>query len=121
MMIYLPLFLSVVLVGAGAVVYYIHRYGEIPDNSFYNKYKPSKNNILIKLKLFKYDNNFNYFLLIPYLVAWNLFFAIVVLYIVYWCGATELETLFMSEWFTFSLGGMAFLYMLYSMVIDNTK
>ena len=120
-MIYLPLILSVLLVVSGVVVYYIHRYGGIPDNSFYNKYKPSKNNILIRLKLFKYDNNFNYFLLIPYLVAWGLFFGIVVLYIICWCGVIELKTLFVKKWFAFSLLGLAFLYMLYSAIIDNTK
>ena len=120
-LIYCPLALSLLVLFAGAIVYYVHRYGGIPDNSFYNKHKPSKNNFLIRLKLFKYDNNFNYFLLIPYLIAWNLFFVIVILYIIYWCGVMELKNVFMCKWVNFSLLGIGLLYMLYSAFIDMTK
>ena len=120
-LIYFPLGLSIMLVIAGAIVYYVHRYGGIPDNSFYTKFKLSKNNFLIRLKLFKYDNNFNWFLLIPYLIAWNLFFVVVILYIIYWCGVAELECFFVSKWGNFLLIGLSLLYMLYSAFIDQTK
>lgn len=120
-LIYAPLVSATFLVGCGVIVYYVHRYGGIPENSFYNKYKPSKKNILIKLHLFKYDNNFNWFLLIPYLIAWNLFFGVVILYITYWCGVIELESFFVSKWVNFSLIGLVLLYMLYSAFIDQTK
>lgn len=120
-LIYFPLALSLLLVVAGAIVYYVHRYGGISDNSFYNKYRPSKNNFLIRLKLFKYDNNFNYFLLIPYLFSWLIFFVVVVLYIIYWCGIAGLESFFVSKWVNFSLIGLILLYMFYSAVIDQTK
>ena len=62
----------------------------ITDYSKLNKYKLSKNNILIKLKLFKYDNRFNYLLLIPYLTTWGIFFVSLILYIIYWCGVSAL-------------------------------
>ena len=120
-LIYFPLALSLLLVVVGAMVYYNHRYGDIPDNSFYNKYKPSKNNFLVRLKLFKYDNNFNYFLLIPYLFSWLVFFVIVVLYIIYWCGVIGLESFFVSKWVNSSLIGLILLYALYTVFIDLTK
>ncbi len=119
--IYFPLFSAIFLIFCGIIVYYVHRYGDIPDDSFYNKYKPSKNSLLIRLKLFKYDNNFNYFLLIPYLIAWNLFFVVLILYILYWCGITELSNIFINKWVNGSLTGLAFLYIVYSTFIDITK
>lgn len=120
-LIYLPLVSSIFFVFCGVIVYYVHRYGGIPDNSFYNRYKPTKNSILIRLKLFKYNNNFNYFLLIPYLFAWNVFFVVLILYIIYWCGITELSKIFINKWFNGLLIGLAFLYMVYGTFIDITK
>ena len=65
--IYSPLWLAICIVVAGWMIYYSQKY-RIGDASTMNKYKLSPTHILIKLKLFKYDNRFNYFLLIPYLV-----------------------------------------------------
>lgn len=119
-LIYFPLFWGAFLVVLGINIYYLHRYGGIKDNSVLNKYKPSRKNILIKLKLFKYDNNFNYFLLIPYLIAWNLFFVVLILYIIYWCGIVELEWLFASKWLNFLLCVLNLLFMGYSACVDTT-
>ncbi len=115
-LIYAPLFIAVFLVFLGSLVYYVQGY-EITDNNDFNKYKLSSKNILIKLKLFKYDNRFNYFLLIPYLITWNLFFIIFILYIIYWCGLTGLESFFASKWVNFPLCGLIFLIMMYDAFI----
>ncbi len=95
-------------------MYYSHRYGDISDNSDLNKYKLSEKNILIRLKLFKYNNNFNYLLLIPYLIAWNLLFALLILYIIYWCGVVGLESFFASIYLNITLAGVMLLFMCYS-------
>ena len=66
-LVYFPLIISIYLVYLSATIYYSHRY-TIRNSSTFNKYRLSPNNILIRLKLFKYNNDFNYFLLIPYLM-----------------------------------------------------
>lgn len=99
---YFPLFNAIFSVVCGAIVYYDQRV-PISTNSKLNKYKLSKTNILIKLKLFKYDNKFNYFLLIPYLFSWLLFFVILILYIIYWCGITQLARFFICRWVNLSM------------------
>ena len=105
------------IVYIGMCIYYFHRY-DIGDSSKLNKYRLSPNNILIKLKLFKYNNNFNYFLLIPYLIAWNLFFIVFILYIIYWCGIKNLESFFLNKWVNISLMGLMLLYMAYLLFIE---
>lgn len=111
-MIYSPLCLAICIVVAGWMIYYSQKY-KISDTSTMNKYKLSPTHILIKLKLFKYDNRFNYFLLIPYLASWSLFLIIVVLYVLYWFGIVVLANLFGSKFFIFSLMGLLLLYMAY--------
>ena len=96
-LVYFPLFNAIFSVVCGAIVYYVQRV-PISTNSKLNKYKLSPKSILIKLKLFKYDNRFNYFLLIPYLFSWLLFFVVLILYIVYWCGIIQLESFFACKW-----------------------
>ena len=49
-LIYGPLIGAILQVLSGAMLYYVHRYGGISEKSILNKYKPSKNNFLIKLK-----------------------------------------------------------------------
>ena len=120
-LIYGPLIGAILLVLSGAMLYYVHRYGGLSEKSILNKYKPSKNNFLIKLKLFKYDNNFNYFLLVPYLMAWIILFLVFVLYILYWCGIVNLYYFFINKWVNWSLIGLSFLYIVYGTFIDLTK
>ena len=117
-LIYSPLWLVICIVIAGWMIYYSQKY-RIGDASTMNKYKLSPTHILIKLKLFKYDNRFNYFLLIPYLVSWGLFLLIFVLYILYWLGVAELGNLFKAEFFIFSLISLLLLYMIYMAVIQQ--
>ena len=110
--IYSPLWLAICIVVAGWMIYYSQKY-KIGDTSTMNKYKLSQTHILIKLKLFKYDNRFNYFLLIPYLVSWGLFLLIFVLYILYWLGVAQLKIFLGNKFFILSLMGLLLLYMLY--------
>lgn len=110
--IYSPLCLAICIVVAGWMIYYSQKY-KIGDTSTMNKYKLSQTHILIKLKLFKYDNRFNYFLLIPYLVSWALFLLIFVLYILYWLGVAQLKIFLGNKFFILSLMGLLLLYMLY--------
>ncbi len=111
-LIYAPLVIAVFLVLCGAMVYYVQGY-KITDNNKINKYKLSPNNILIRLKLFKYNNKFNLLLVVPYLITWNLFFVVLILYIVYWCGLTGLGSFFASRWVNFSLSGLSLLILTY--------
>ena len=99
--IYSPLWLAICIVVAGWMIYYSQKY-RIGDASTMNKYKLSPTHILIKLKLFKYDNRFNYFLLIPYLVSWGLFLLIFVLYILYWLGVAQLKIFLGNKFFILS-------------------
>ena len=115
--IYLLLYGMIGVVGLANVIYHFHRY-EIGDSSKLNKYRLSPNHILIKLRLFKYNNNFNYFLLIPYLIAWILFFIIFILYIIYWCGIKILEVFFLNQWVNIALLGLILAYMSYALFIE---
>ena len=112
-LVYFPLFNAIFSVVCGAIVYYVQRV-PISTNSKLNKYKLSPKSILIKLKLFKYDNRFNYFLLIPYLFSWLLFFAVLILYIVYWCGIIQLESFFLCMWVNLSMALIPLGLMIYS-------
>lgn len=78
-----------------------------------------EDHILIRLKLFKYDNNFNYFLLVPYLIAWNLFFVILILYIIYWFGVTSMTAFFTNKWCILALLIVLLLYMGYGGIIQQ--
>ncbi len=117
-LIYSPLWLVICIVIAGAMIYYSQKY-KIDDASAMNKYKLSPKNILIKLKLFKYDNRFNYLLLIPYLVSVGAFLILFVLYVLYWLGVAELGNLIKAEFFIFSLISLLLLYMIYMAVIQQ--
>lgn len=117
-LIYMPLFLAIFLVFLGANTYYHHKYN-IEESSTLNKFKLPENHILIRWKLFKYDNNFNYFLLVPYLIAWNLFFVVLILYIVYWCGVVVMATFFTNIGFVFPLMILLLFYMGYSGIIQQ--
>lgn len=95
---YTPLVFAVIILYLGILCYYLQKY-EIDENSKLFKYRPNKNNILIKLKLFKYDWRFNYFLLIPYLISWLVFIITLILYMLYWIGVKCLIDLFLMYWF----------------------
>lgn len=100
----------------GILVYYVQAY-EITDYNSFNKYKISKNNILIKLKLFKYDNRFNYFLLIPYLITCCIFIVVLILYVVYLFGVVELLMLIINKYVNLVLYGLAVLLLVYKTII----
>lgn len=117
-LIYCLLVCSILLVIVGASNYYHHKYS-IDASSAMNKFKLSEDHILIRLKLFKYDNNFNYFLLVPYLIAWNLFFVILILYIIYWFGVTSMTAFFTNKWCILALLIVLLLYMGYGGIIQQ--
>ena len=117
-LIYAPLLIAVFLIGWSADTYYNHRY-DIGTSSSMNKYRLPREHILIRLKLFKYNNNFNYFLLIPYLIAWNLFFMIFIFYSIYWCGVGILANFFASKYVIFAMIILMLLYMGYTGFIQQ--
>ena len=83
--IYVPLMLVIFIFVFGVIWYYIQTY-EIHKDSKLFKYRPSKDNILIRLKLFKYDWKFNYLLLIPYLISLVIFVCVLIIYMLYLFG-----------------------------------
>lgn len=93
---YGSLMIATAVLLVGVMCYFLQKY-EINETNVLYKYRPSKNNILIKLHLFKYNKRFNYFLLIPYLISWFIFIAIFTLYLVYWLGVKKLEMLFLGQ------------------------
>lgn len=103
-MLFLPLLAIFILVLAAGMLYNAQK-GIIKDNSRFNKYKLSANNILIRLKLFKYNNDTNLILIIPYLLILFSSFLVTILYVVYACGVLQLKSLFESVWF----GGALFI------------
>ncbi len=84
-----------------ATLLYNAQSGIIKDDSKWNKYKLKSNSVLIKLKIFKYNNDANWLLVAPYLLAWIVDVFILVLYFIYACGAVGLNALFTSTWFIF--------------------
>ena len=96
-MIYYPLIATVILLIYGVACYYLQRNEIKRDNKMF-RCRPSSKNILIKLKFFKYDWRFNYFLLIPYLLAWTIFFLIISLYFLYWFGIKEIQIILLQNW-----------------------
>jgi len=117
MIIYYPLLGAVLLLSYGAMCYYLQKH-EIQSNNKMFKHRPSSNHILIKLKLFKYDWKFNYWLLIPYLLAWNIFLGTICLYLFYWCGIKALETILLQKWFLLIIGVLCLIMMIYAPVIQ---
>ena len=86
----------------------------IGEDSKLNKYRASPNSILIKLKLFKYDWRFNYLLLIPYLISITVFLLILLLYILYWIGISQIGYVLWSVWFNILLIFLTLLIMVYA-------
>lgn len=84
-----------------ATLLYNAQSGIIKDDSKWNKYKLKSNSVLIKLKIFKYNNDANWLLVAPYLLAWIVDVLILILYAIYACGAVGLNALFTSTWFIF--------------------
>lgn len=59
-------------------------------------------------------------MLIPYLVAWNLFFVIfIILYIIYWCGVAVLGNFLSSKYVNFSGIILLLLYIGYASWIQS--
>lgn len=96
--IFLPLLVIPIIVLSTSILYNAQK-GIIKDASKFNKYKLSPNNILIKLRLFKYNNDTNWVLIIPYLIVFCISFLTIFLYWIYMCGALKLRSLLESSWF----------------------
>ena len=93
--------------------------GLIEDGSKLNKYKLSKNNVLIRLKLFKYNNDANYLIIVPYLVSAVVAFVVVGLYFIYACGVLELKILFESAPFMLTVFFMIHVLIVYYAIIHQ--
>ena len=114
---YYSLGAAMVLLVYGWMCYYLQKY-EIYEGNKLFKCRPSIDNVLIRLKLFKYDWRFNYFLLIPYLLAWTVFLATIVMYCFYWCGIKELEVILLQKWFLLIIVCLFLAVMIYIGVIQ---
>lgn len=95
---YVPLIFALVIVFEAIVLYNAQK-GIIKDSSKFSRFKLSEKNILIRLRLFKYDNDTNYFFVIPLLLAWNIFLTILIVYMIYSFGVTTLKSIIMAQWF----------------------
>lgn len=115
---YGSLMIATAILLVGVMCYFLQKY-EINETNVLYKYRPSKNNILIKLHLFKYNKRFNYFLLIPYLISWFIFIAIFMLYIVYWLGVKRLEMLFLGQILNTSLSIFVVVLFIYTVFIQH--
>ena len=115
---YGSLIIATAILLVGVMCYFLQKY-EINETNVLYKYRPSKNNILIKLHLFKYNKRFNYFLLIPYLISWFIFIAIFMLYIVYWLGVKKLDILFLGQILNTSLALFLVLLFIYTVLIQH--
>ena len=116
-MVYSSLLLAASLLLTGYICYFLQKF-EIGETNKLYRFRPSKNNLLIKLRIFKYDWRFNYFLLIPYLFSWGIFLTVFILYILYWTKINTMKDLFLSYWFNFTLAAFIILMMIYIAVIQ---
>ena len=87
---------------SGFLCYFCQRYSITKENKLY-KYRPKPDSFLLRSKLFKDTERFNYFLLIPFLFSWFVFVGTLFLYFLYLIGLRSLETLLVSPYFVVSL------------------
>jgi hypothetical protein len=92
---------------------------DIKKNNKLYKYRPKSNSLLLRLKLFKDNERFNYFLLIPYILSWVIFIVIFCLYCLYWFGVPYMQDILYSTIFLAVLLGIYFMYMLYIAVMKQ--
>ena len=116
--IYIPLILAVLILLFGMICYHLLKY-EINEDSKLYKYRPKSNNILIRLKLFKYNWKFNYFLLVPHLISWAIFLTVVVFYTVYWLGGGWLKSIFLLRWVQILIFCLLLLLYIYCAIIQQ--
>ena len=116
--IYVPLVLAVLLLYFGIICYYVPKYEINEDNKLF-KYRPSKDNILIRLKLFKYDWKFNYLLLIPYLISLVIFVSVLIIYMLYLFGIKYIKILLLSNLFNIFLFIFVFMLIIYDTILKE--
>lgn len=92
-MYYYSLTLASCILLMGIMCYFLQRFDINEDSKLY-KYRPKPNHILLKLKIFKDNKRFNYFLLIPYLLSWFVFISVFFLYCLYWLGVPYIRKYF---------------------------
>ena len=109
---------AVIILILGITIFYLQQY-EIHLCSKLNKYRIRKNNILIRLKLFKYDWKCNLILIIPYLIAWNIFLVVLILYVLSWSGVVGMTELLNNRMFCRILGLLMLIMMIYMAVIQE--
>lgn len=98
---------------------YTAQKGIIKEGNKFNRYKLSKNNILIRLKLFKYDNDANYLLILPFIITLNIVFVVIALYLIYACGIVILRALLESIWLISVILFIIFIIILYYAIIRS--
>lgn len=92
---YYSLYCAFCILCSGVMCYFLQRFDISEDSKLY-KYRPKPNNILLKLKIFKNNKRFNYFLLIPYLLSWFVFISVFFLYCLYWLGVPYIQEILSS-------------------------
>lgn len=102
----------------GALCFYCMKY-DISKDSKLHKYRPSKNSILLRWKLFKDDKRFNYFLIIPYLIAWNIFIVVFIIYVLWWCGISYIENILSLNPLIYCFAGIMLAFMIYLAIIEQ--
>ncbi|MBR2442640.1 MAG: hypothetical protein IKB20_06225 [Clostridia bacterium] len=91
--------------------------GLIKGDTKWNKYKLKEDNILIRLKILKNNNDANWLLIFPFLIACIAGLVIGFLYFLYGCGVTTLNVLFSSAWFICISGASLFIGIIYYAII----
>jgi hypothetical protein len=117
MVMYGPLVLAAGIFLWGFVGFFLQP--DITKRNKLYKYRPKSNSLLLRLKLFKDNKRFNYFLLIPYIVSWVIFIVIFCLYCLYWFGVPYMQDILDSTIFLAVLLGIYFMYMLYIAVMKQ--
>lgn len=115
---YYPLFFVIAILYFGVVCYFFQKYDINEDSKLY-KYRPKPNNILLKLKIFRNNKRFNYFLLIPYLLSWFVFISVFFLYCLYWFGVPYIQKILSSVILKLGLCIVLIIIMIYIAIIQQ--
>ena len=114
---YTALYSAAVVLLAGLACYFCQKYPITKENKLY-KYRPKPDSFLLRSKLFKDTERFNYFLLIPYLFSWFVLIGIFIMYCLYWFGLQSVENILSSYYLVLALALLYFTIALYVGVIQ---
>lgn len=102
----------------GFLCFFCQRADITEENKLY-KYRPNANSVLLRLKLFKNNKRFNYFLLVPYISSWTIFIIIFFLYFLYWVGVPYIQEIISSVILVGTLLGVWIIVSIYTAIIQQ--